>query len=292
MSIVQIGSDCSTNVWVRTKNRMCEMGYSWVTCPQDVRDFIYNLDKAIQRIIKENFVGFYIHGSLAMGGFNPGSSDIDVLVVTNKTIGAEIKWLLAQFFLEYSNSPFPVEISFLNKQQLKDWKHPCSFDFHYSEFWRKRYQDDLIRGTFQFSQKDNDTDTDLAAHITITNHRGICVSGDSIAKVFPMVPRSDYISSIMGDFQDCVRNIEEDPVYSCLNLIRVFWYLKEGIISSKQEAGNWGLKILPQDLRTTVEKVINIYTDKKNNNSFNKDELSFLKNYIAEKVESLLQTRA
>ncbi|WP_025784364.1 aminoglycoside adenylyltransferase domain-containing protein [Sporosarcina sp. D27] len=268
------------------------MGYDWETCPHEVKVFIYNLEKGIQRIIKDDFVGFYIHGSLAMGGFNPNSSDIDVLVVTNKAIGVEIKWLLAQFFLHYSNCPFPVEISFLNKEQLKEWKHPCPFDFHYSEFWRKRYQDDLISTTFQFSQNDNNTDTDLAAHITITNHRGICVSGDSIARVFPIVPKSDYITSIMGDFQDCVRNIEDEPVYCCLNLIRVFWYLKEGVISSKQDAGDWGLKILPQDLRITVEKAINIYTDKKNNNSFDKEELHFFKNYIAEKVDSLLQTRA
>lgn len=268
------------------------MGYDWVTCPQEVTDFIYTLEKGIQRILKEDFEGFYLQGSLAMGGFNPSRSDIDVLVVTNKALGDEIKCLLAKFFLKYSNSPFPVEISFLNRKQLKDWNHPCPFDFHYSEFWRKRYQDDLIGGTIQFSQNDNNTDTDLAAHITIANQRGICVSGDSIAKVFPTVPRSDYISSIIGDFEDCIENIEDEPVYCCLNLIRVYWYLKEEVISSKQEAGNWGLKILPQDLRTTVEKAINIYTGKKNNNSFDKEELSFFKNYIAEKVESLLQTRA
>lgn len=267
------------------------MGYDWETCPQEVRDFIRNLNKGIQRIIKENFVGFYIHGSLAMGGFNPRSSDIDVLVVTNKAIGVEIKWLLAHFFLEYSNSPFPVEISFLNKEQLKDWKHPCPFDFHYSEFWRKRHQDALISETFNFLQKEKSTDTDLAAHITVTSHRGICVYGDAIAEVFPIVPQSDYISSIMGDFKDCIRNIENEPVYCSLNLIRVFWYLKEGVISSKQEAGNWGLGILPQDLRTTVEKAINTYTGNKINISFNQDELTLLKKYIAEKVESLLQTR-
>ncbi|MGG0670982.1 aminoglycoside adenylyltransferase domain-containing protein [Sporosarcina koreensis] len=263
------------------------MGYDWETCSPEVKDFICDVKKGIQKIIIEDFVGFYIHGSLAMGGFNPNSSDIDILVVTNKAMDVKVKRLLAQFFLGYSNSPFPVEISFLNKNQLKDWQHPCPFDFHYSEFWRERYQDDLIWNTFKFLNKDSSIDADLAAHITITNHRGICVDGDSIDKVFPIVPRKDYISSIAADFLDCLRNIEDEPVYCSLNLMRVFWYLKEGVISSKQEAGNWGLKILPQDLQITLKKAINIYTGKKDNSPFVKNELFFLRDYIAEKVECL-----
>ncbi|MEW9678051.1 nucleotidyltransferase domain-containing protein [Lentibacillus sp. L22] len=127
------------------------MGYDWKTCPSHMKNFVYNLKRGIKEIIKEGFVGFYIHGSLAMGGFNPNSSDIDVLVVTNKTMEVEIKRILAQFILKHSKSPFPVEISFLSKKQLKDWQHPCPFDFHYSEFWRERYQYDLLRAPKQFN---------------------------------------------------------------------------------------------------------------------------------------------
>ncbi len=264
------------------------MDYDWKTCSSDIKDFIFNLQKGINEIINDDYVGFYIHGSLAMGGFNPNSSDIDILVVTNKPMKVKTKRILARFFLNYSNSPFPVEISFLNKEQLKDWQHPCPFDFHYSEFWRERYQYDLLRDTFNFLNEDINTDTDLAAHITITNHRGICVDGEPIDKVFPLVPRSDYIASIVGDFQECLENIEEAPVYCSLNLIRVFWYLKEGVISSKQEAGNWGLKTLPQGLRVTIRKVSYTYANKQDTCAFDKDELISLRNYISEKVQGLL----
>lgn len=222
------------------------------------------------------------------GGVNPNDSDI--LVVTDKTMKVEMKRTLAQLFLDYSNSPFPIEISFLNKGQLKDWQHPCLFDFHYSEFWRERYRDDLVRGTFKYLNRDSNTDIDLAAHITMMNHRGLCLGGDPIAKVFPIIPQSDYISSIIDDFKSCLHNIEEDPVYCSLNLIRVYWYLKEGMISSKLEAGNWALRILPSESRMTVKKVIGIYTGRKENSAFDKDELSLFRNYIAEEVEILLQT--
>lgn len=264
------------------------MGYHWKSCPPDLRVFIFNLQKGITEIINDDFVGFYLHGSLAMGGFNPNSSDIDVLVVTNKSITVETKRKLAQFILNCSNSPFPVEISFLNKEQLKSWQHPCPFDFHYSEFWRKQYEDDLLMCTYKFINEDINTDTDLAAHITITNYRGVCVEGEPIDEVFPSVPRSDYILSILSDFQDCLENIEAEPVYCSLNLIRVFWFLKQGVISSKQEAGNWGLETLPPEFKITISKIVDCYSKKKGTNKFEKDELLLLKNYISDNVQKLL----
>lgn len=265
------------------------MGYDWERRPSDIEKFIYDLKEEIKKILKVNFIGFYIHGSLAMGGFNPNSSDIDVLVVTFKTMKVDIKRLLAQFLLNHSNLPFPVEISFLNREQLRDWQHPCSFDFHYSEFWRERYQNDLLRGSYNFLNDDTSTDTDLAAHITITNHRGICVEGEPIDKVFPSVPRLDYISSIIGDFEDCLQNIKVEPIYCTLNLIRVYWYLKEGVISSKLEAGNWGCRVLPQDFSKTVRNVVNIYTGEDDECPLSKDELIFLRDYLEERVQALLQ---
>jgi predicted nucleotidyltransferase len=264
------------------------MSFNWETCSTEIINFILSIQKEITKIVNDDLVGFYIHGSLAMGGFNPNSSDIDVLAVTNKSIAVETKRKLAKFFLNCSNSPYPLEISFMNKEQLKDWQHPCPFDLHYSEFWRERYENDLLRGTYEFLNGDIKTDPDLAAHITITNNRGICVAGKSIAEVFPLVPRSDYISSIVGDFKDCLDSIEEDPIYCTLNLIRVFWYLKEGVISSKQEAGNWGLLTLPKELSITVNKVIGCYTSQKDAYEFENDELVMLRNYISNNVQKLL----
>ncbi|WP_257215910.1 nucleotidyltransferase domain-containing protein [Fredinandcohnia onubensis] len=205
------------------------MGYAWKTCPSEIKDFIFNINKSIKEIINDSYVGFYIHGSLAMGGFNPKSSDIDVLVITYKSMEIEYKRNLARLLLDYSNSPYPIEISFLNTKQLRHWQHPCPYDFHYSEFWRERFEKDLLNGTYQFLNGDIHTDADLAAHLTITYQRGICVEGKPIKEVFPLVPRSDYISSILGDYQDCLENIEEDPIL-------LFIKFSESILVSKRKS--------------------------------------------------------
>lgn len=265
------------------------MTYSWKTCSIDIKKFVYNLVRETDKIIEDNFVGFYIHGSLSMGGFNPKNSDIDILVVTKKSITTKTKRKLAQLFLTCSNSPYPVEVSFLNTEQLRIWSHPFPYDFHYSEYWRERFEKDLLMETYEYLNGDIKTDNDLAAHITIINHRGICIEGKSIDEVFPVVCKSDYLSSIVGDFEECLENIEEDPIYCTLNLIRVFWYLKEGVISSKQEAGIWGLKTFPQQMRIAIKKVINSYAITKDTNDFEKEELISIRNYISDKVQGLLR---
>lgn len=263
------------------------MVYDWNTCPKDVKDYITDLKEGIKKVVGRDFVGFYIHGSLAMGGFNPRSSDIDVLVVVNNSMEVEKKKILAQLFLQYSNSPYPLEISFLNRVDLLEWRHPCPFELHYSEAWRKRFEHDLSNGSNLCINENKNTDIDLAAHITITHHRGLCIEGEPIDKVFPPIPKAHYISSIVADYRDCLKNITEDPIYCSLNIIRVYWYLSEGVISSKLEAGNWGKGKLQGRLRSTVSKAVDNYTGQENHD-FNEEELVSLRNYLLERVEEIL----
>lgn len=265
------------------------MGYHWENCPSQIKTFICDLKEKIKKMIKSDFVGFYLHGSLAMGGFNPKRSDIDILVVTGKPLDIDGKRELAMLLLQYSSSPYPIEISFLTTSQLKHWQHPCPYDFHYSETWRVQYEKALLNGMNRVFTDDQQTDIDLAAHITILNSHGICIEGKPINEVFPIVPKKDYISSILADYEDCLKNIEENPIYCALNLIRVYLYLKEGHISSKQEAGIWAIKTFPLELKWIIEKVVDGYSYEKGTSIFAREELLLLKVYISNQVKHLLE---
>jgi predicted nucleotidyltransferase len=212
----------------------------------DVMEIVHHLAEEAKILLKDNFKGFYLHGSLAMGGFNPDKSDVDILIVTYHYLSSDIKSKLAKLLLKTSNEPFPIEVSFLNEKDLSNWQHPCPFDFHYSEFWREGFEEGMNPNSV------SGFDPDLAAHITIVHHRGICAAGESLKETFPNVPREDYLSSILGDYRDCLENIKEDPVYSVLNMIRVYWYLKEEVISSKYEAGKWALKSMPDEFIAAI----------------------------------------
>ncbi|QFG01168.1 DUF4111 domain-containing protein [Psychrobacillus glaciei] len=263
------------------------MVFNGENCSSDIKNFVLNLLNKTIEIIEGEFVGFYIHGSLAMGGFNPNNSDIDILVVTKNSLRENNKRVLAQLFLTYSKEPFPIEISFLNEKQLNNWVHPCPYDFHYSEFWRERYEDDLLRGTNLYLNSEIKCDRDLAAHIMIINHRGICIKGRPIDEIFPLVPRSHYVSSIVDDFQECLVNIEQEPTYCVLNLIRVYLYLSEGIISSKQEVGILVKLFLPIEWHLTIQKAINYYMKDDQQDNFEINELLLFRDYMNKKVQEL-----
>lgn len=254
----------------------------------NVQCFVEQLQNKIDTILQENFVGSYIHGSLALGGFNEKSSDIDLLIVTKTALSFITIKQLAELFISVSNRPYPIEVSFLHQGQLKVWKYPCPYDFHYSEYWRERYTKDLLNNTSTYINQDYKTDKDLAAHITITNYRGICYKGKPIHDVFPSIPKSDYFDSILSDFYDCLENINQKPIYCILNLLRVFLFVKEGIISSKKEAGIWGSLNLPNHLKVTVDKAREAYKSNLESNIFTQSELIFFKRYISENIKDFL----
>lgn len=264
------------------------MNYAKIDCSTESREFISEVISEAASIVGEGIIGVYLHGSLAMGGFNPTGSDIDLIIVTVQPLPLEMKRELAELFLTYSNRPFPIEINFLNNAYLRDWQHPAPYDFHFSEFWRERYEKELGKGTSIYLNDEIKTDIDLAAHLTILNKRGICLNGKPIHETFPPIPKYDYVSSILADYEECLEKIHADPVYCILNLIRVYWYLKEGEISSKKEAGEWGALNLPLEFQPIVQKAAEAYGNKRSGVFFAATDLIRLRDYLKRNVEELL----
>ncbi len=233
--------------------------YSWATCPEAARAQISNLLAVFKQTLSENIIGIYLHGSLAMGCFNPARSDIDLLVVIQHGMSVETKRDIAQYLLTCSLSPAPVEISFLVLSNILPFQHPLLFDLHYSESWRERYTQALADGTWRMWNNEIKRDTDLAAHITVTHARGVCLYGKPILDVLPLVPPTFYVTSIVGDCDDALAEYQHMPVYFTLNACRVLAYLREGYIFSKDEGGVWGLQTLPGELHGVVAQALNIY---------------------------------
>ena len=60
--------------------------------------------------------------------------------------------------------------------------------------------------------------------------------------MFAPVPKENYLDSIWCDIENAAEEIAGNPMYLTLNLCRVLAYVKEGLITSKQEGGEWGLR--------------------------------------------------
>ena len=64
----------------------------------------------------------------------------------------------------------------------------------------------------------------------------------------------------MLDIEDAETDIITNPTYIVLNLCRVLAYKKEGLILSKKEGGDWGLKNLSEKYRALILQALGEYT--------------------------------
>jgi hypothetical protein len=54
--------------------------------PTEVSALLYALLSGVRNALSDNLLGFYLRGSLALGGFDPETSDVDMLVVTERPV--------------------------------------------------------------------------------------------------------------------------------------------------------------------------------------------------------------
>ena len=74
------------------------------------------------------------------------------------------------------------------------------------------------------------------------------------------MPAADYLDSIWCDIENAVEEIAENPMYLTLNLCRVLAYKEDGLIVSKQEGGEWGLKNIDRpEFRNLIAEALKEY---------------------------------
>lgn len=196
-----------------------------------------------RKILGDNLTGVYLHGSTAMGCFNPEESDIDLLVVVKDALSPGEKRQFMDMVVEL-NKKAPkkgIEMSIVKESVCNPFVYPTPFELHFSI----AHLDWYLSDPEEYVEKMNGTDKDLAAHVTIIYHRGIKLYGGEIASVFSKVSRADYMDSIWSDVENAGEEINENPMYIILNLCRVLAYAEEGLILSKQEGGTWGMDHIP-----------------------------------------------
>lgn len=225
---------------------------------EQYKDLLQKFVSCSKDIFGNNLIGIYLHGSAVMGCFQPGKSDFDLLLVVKEDISDDTKWQFMELVVEL-NKQAPakgLEFSIIKEEFCNPFVYPTPFELHFSVAhlaWYQSKPQDYI-------EKMKGTDKDLAAHFTIAYHRGEVLYGKEISEVFVPVPKEDYLDSIWYDIENAAEEIAENPMYLTLNLCRVFAYVKEGLITSKQEGGEWGLKnVGRQEFKALIEAALKEY---------------------------------
>lgn len=212
-------------------------------------------------ILKENLVGIYIHGSIALGCFNWDKSDIDYIVIVNEKLSLNTKLKLMESTIKINSlsTNKGLEMSIVLKEYCTNFIYPTPFELHFSNSHINSYIDDPVN----YCETMNGLDKDLAAHFTIIKNHGLVLYGASINSTFPYVPNEDYIDSIKYDINDAKSEIFNNPIYIILNLCRVLAYLKDDLILSKEQGGYWGINNLDNAFKELINEAIICYKTNK-----------------------------
>lgn len=208
-------------------------------------------------ILAEELTGIYLHGSLAMGCFNPKKSDIDLIIVIENGITDEQKMqLMRQIVLLNEKAPQKgIELSIVKKSVCKDIVCPTPFELHFSPVHLEWF----LQKPEEYVQNMKGTDPDLPAHFMMIKHYGVVLWGAEISEIFSDVPPEIYFESIWNDVASAEADVPENPVYVVLNLCRTLAYAQDRLVLSKKAGGEWGMENLAEKYSGIIGKALECY---------------------------------
>jgi predicted nucleotidyltransferase len=210
------------------------------------------LVEGVRAVLRGDLVGAYLHGSAVLGGFRP-DSDIDVIVVSTRRTTVGEKRRLIDLLLSISGKRAslrpgrPIELDTVVGSEIRPWRYPPTFDLHFSELWRDRFQ------TGDLEPWTSTTNPDLASGVTMVLLGDQPLAGPPPAEVFDPVPRSDYIDAILRDVATVDEFLPWDTRNVVLTLPRIWSAIATEAVYSKEDAAGWALPRLPEEHRAVLE---------------------------------------
>lgn len=207
--------------------------------PSAVHSQAQNVLFAAQKHCGE-LLGFYIHGSIALGGYVPGRSDLDLLVVCKSSMTARQRMDFADALLLFHNAPCPIELSVLTQDGLSHNPPVCTF--HFSSMWAPRYAahdetNPLLHSDFP--------DGDIPPYFRVIRQCGIRLFGQEAASLLPAVSDEAFFSAIAGDLDDFSFDDYDQFASNILTLPRILSFAETHKILTKEQAAHWAAERFP-----------------------------------------------
>ncbi len=208
-------------------------------------------------ILGNVLIGVYLHGSYAMGCYNFYSSDIDLIVVINRDISDDIKNLYMEEIVKFSDEigGSGIEISVVKEEFCNKDIYLIPFELHFSDYHLEEYQ----KNASKYISDMKGLDEDLPAHFKMIYHRGKKLYGKEIEDVFADVSDKYYLKSVLYDLKDYQNECISKPGYVVLNVCRTLAYLRQGLLLSKLEGGEWALDNLDKSYDKLVSDSLQEY---------------------------------
>ena len=206
--------------------------------PREVNEQLERLQEALIALVP-GLRGVYLHGSACLGGFVPGRSDLDLLILCDEPMSRGARVALADALLPLHGAPCQLELSVARVEDAQSVPVLCQF--HLSEMWAPRYAahdetNPLLEGAFP--------DEDMPCHIRLTRQSGIPLFGPPPEALLPAISDEQFWHALTYDLDDLAAS--ESTVYDVLTLARVASFAFTRRILTKLQSADWAAGAFPQ----------------------------------------------
>ena len=203
-----------------------------VTPPEDAAAFGHEVAAILVSTLAGELVGAYFVGSIALGGYVRGESDIDVVAVCRYHVREKTKQALADRLLEATISCPARGLEFTLYRAEVASSPPTDADFELNVNGGPR-----MARQVRLSWHDEPRFWYVLDR-AIAHRHGIAICGLPPAQAFAPIPRQ-VLLQVMGESMRWHREHENATHYSVLNASRAWRFAVEDVLGSKLEGARW-----------------------------------------------------
>ena len=224
--------------------------------PQVIAPLLDAYMTAMERELPGLLTGFYLHGSIALGAFNPRSSDIDALaVISRRCTPSEIETLakIHQAIQQQYPRPF-LEVIYLQASDLGKVEAQMEpFPYTHDGIF-------YANGHFEIN----------GVTWWLLKNKGITLKGTPAADLNYTVDWDDLIAKMRINLNSYWRSYTRNPrrvvwlfsdygvQWAVTGVLRQYYSFREGSITSKDGAARYALDHVPERWHKLIHEALNI----------------------------------
>jgi hypothetical protein len=229
----------------------------------DVNSVLHYFAARIQTILESQFLGMYLYGSLALGDFDPQTSDIDFIVVTKNEIAEKLFSALQEMHEQFDASSAPEAAISLWAKRIEA-AYIAQEALHHSDPTAAMYPQ-LEKGTKLFNAP---LEIGWAFQLHSLREHGIVIAGPdprTITNPVELDSMRRAVAAIAGGWQeqagqdpewlDWVRQRDAQS-FVVLTLCRMLYSLETGDVASKPAAARWAKLLLGERWSCLIDRAL------------------------------------
>lgn len=206
--------------------------------PDEILAYGREVSARLQQALGDGLVGVYYVGSIALGGYLPGESDVDIVAVSEYAIPDEVKPPIADAVFDTTKSCPTRGLEFTLYRRLVARASPVAADFEVNVNGGPSMARDI--------HLESGTEPRFWYVIdrAIAHLSGVVIFGPPPADVFAEASRQTLLD-VMIESMRWHRNNEKTMLYSVLNATRAWRFAAEDVLGSKFEGAAWARERWP-----------------------------------------------